>query len=396
MRFLTRLVVAIPLLFSLVQAIPAELIERTYQVDATNCKRSDADRNLVRAEFLTARAMMQAAAGAVLDANNKWANYFFDSGTLGKTSDSSEYYANISRLQTDSSYRVPIYCPVVGDAQYTASCRAGKAWAVAYARPASARKIVICPVWFDGLPSGTVKESSSKVRADCKASSSASSKWQVINQFKFTKCKQGKRISGWVFADIGYPAFTLFHEATHLEYGTGSDSLPNAASLRSKDYAYGRQNCSMLKAGTYENPTFCPKNSNGRYLCDPSTTFRNADSLSFVAAGIYWENQCGKTIGFAPTNPTAEQEENMDTEINDAHDTPNDEAALLVSILAGAVGGSGTSTSASTPQSTDDGSGGSTATAKSDPEPTKKKPAKATPTKKPKECNDSGTFSEST
>ncbi|KAL8707707.1 MAG: hypothetical protein Q9220_007287 [cf. Caloplaca sp. 1 TL-2023] len=355
MHFLARLAVAIPLLSSLAQAIPAELVERTFNIDATNCKRSQADRNLVTAEFLTARSLAQAAAGAVLDSNNKWANYFFDSGTLGKFQDSSEYYANISRLNGDTSYKVPVYCPAVGDAQYAASCRAGAVWAVAYARPASTRKIVLCPVWFDGLPSGTVKESSSKVRADCKPSSSASSKWQYINQFKFTK------------------SFTLFHEVTHLEYGTGSDSLSNTASLRSKDYAYGRQNCSSLKAGNYENAKFCPKNSNGRYFCDPSTTFRNADSLTFVAAGIYWEAQCGKTIGFAPTSATAAEQEEANTEGNDAYDTPDD---ADIDVNSG----------------TGDGDGGSGGSAPTSTAPTT---AKAKPTKPAAKCDGSATFSTS-
>ncbi|KAL8850430.1 MAG: hypothetical protein Q9221_004662 [Calogaya cf. arnoldii] len=79
---------------------------------------------------------------------------------------------------------------------------------------------------------------------------------------------------------------------THLKYATNSEGKDPKDDKRAFDYAYARQPCRDLRDGKHHNELLCGKD----HPCDSKLSFRNADTLAFVAAGIYWEAQCGKEI----------------------------------------------------------------------------------------------------
>lgn len=82
--------------------------------------------------------------------------------------------------------------------------------------------------------------------------------------------------------------------------------------FRTFDYAYGLTYCLQVATGPFDrtcmtekmkNPTkvkkVCPI-VNGREICQPEVTARNADTYSFVAAGIFFTARCGTAIPFPP------------------------------------------------------------------------------------------------
>lgn len=86
--------------------------------------------------------------------------------------------------------------------------------------------------------------------------------------------------------------------------------------MHARDYAYGRPDCKKLRDGTHENAALCKYDPEGK--CRPEKSFRNADTLAFVAAGVYWEAYCEKEIGREPADVTSETvEEDTDPIWND-------------------------------------------------------------------------------
>ena len=86
--------------------------------------------------------------------------------------------------------------------------------------------------------------------------------------------------------------------------------------FRAKDYAYGFNSCYQLAQGTFDrscvpyakdhkNP-LCPVNG-VEGVCPPERSSENADSYSFVAAGIYFSEKCNILIPLPPLPAAATQ-----------------------------------------------------------------------------------------
>ncbi|KAL8758247.1 MAG: hypothetical protein Q9184_003986 [Pyrenodesmia sp. 2 TL-2023] len=321
----THLTVAVVFVCTLSYAFPGIVSERqdigttNFNFDTNHCKRAQDQKDLVTTELGIARDMAKAAANAALDSNNKWSKYFFDDETLQTPDTIKSYYKKLSDLYDDSSYKVKIYCPVQGDSAFSA-CSSGRVWASTFAF-GSNKHITICPIWFDGIDENTVKEDSSVVKANCPKGAKGEKNWQQITSFKRIKCKPPACLPPTI-ADHGL-AFTMLHEMTHLNYATNSDGVPASENKRSLDYAYDRPDCKSLRDGTRSNANLCKDFPNN--VCPATKSFRNADTLAFVAAGIYWEEQCDKTIAI---EPEAGVTENNDPAFNDdldaGPDTPDE------------------------------------------------------------------------
>ncbi|KAI1857104.1 hypothetical protein JX265_011305 [Neoarthrinium moseri] len=102
----------------------------------------------------------------------------------------------------------------------------------------------------------------------------------------------------------------IVHECTHTQYTTG---LPEGKAL---DYAYGYNSCWLLPRNKYDRKCM-PENVRGRKvlcpdgqnpdeegICPPDRAIYNADSYSFVAAGVWFSNKLGKEVPLPPDPPT--------------------------------------------------------------------------------------------
>ncbi|KAL8688510.1 MAG: hypothetical protein Q9218_005599 [Villophora microphyllina] len=250
--------------------------------------------------------MASAVADATLNADNKWSGYFFDDSTNGKADISKEYYQNLSKLQDDKSYSVKIYCPTKGMSSYEDACSDGQTWASTQAF-GSDRHITFCPIWFDGINEDTIKEDSSVVKANCPKGAKGEKNWQQISAFK------------------GIKSFTALHEMTHLNYATASDK--RRVNIRARDYAYARPACKKLRDGTRVNQSLC------KGKCDAALSFRNADTLAFIAAGIYWESVCAKDIAIEPTASITETLNPKEDDTNDAGPDEDDSGTTTTSAM---------------------------------------------------------------
>lgn len=165
-------------------------MKRVFNIDDSKCKRDDDEKKLIKTELGIAMNIAQAAAAATLDSSNKWAKYFFDDETIKTPDEIESYYALLRDVFDDSKYPVGITCPKAsGDDDYQ-WCRNG-VWATTFAY--AGKRIVICPIWFDGF-SGGVKQDSSVVKANCKAGAKGEKNWQIIEQFKGIKCNTPKAV----------------------------------------------------------------------------------------------------------------------------------------------------------------------------------------------------------
>jgi hypothetical protein len=104
-------------------------------------------------------------------------------------------------------------------------------------------------------------------------------------------------------------ASVVVHECSHTNYAMGGDGT---ATL---DYAYGFNGCSKLAAGIfdrscvpYANPRklLCadPNNPGQEGICGADRSTRNADTYSFVAAGVWFTERCSREIPFPPPAET--------------------------------------------------------------------------------------------
>ncbi|KAL8664976.1 MAG: hypothetical protein Q9168_007804 [Polycauliona sp. 1 TL-2023] len=358
------------LLCGLSHALPGLLVKRTFTIDNDKCPRSQDDKDLIKTEFGIAQDMAQAVAASGLTSDNKWTKYFFDDETIKDPKAITSYYGKLRDVYDDSSYKVAITCPTKkGDADWDV-CGVGE-WAST--QSIGNKRIALCPIFFDGYKN-YIQEDSKTIASNCKTGAKGEKNWRIIEQFKGSK------------------AFTILHESSHLAYATDSDKLPPSQTKRARDYAYDRSSCKKLRDGTQRNVDLC--SSYDKKICPAEKSFRNADSIAFVAAeqlpkpnrasrltmcthqGIYWEKECGKTIH-------AEVQSGDPDEVEDpGSDTDNPDGS-----------GGATSTSSA-------GSSNQTSSPPQDPPPapepttTSKEPPKATPTPDPGPCK-SGMYSES-
>lgn len=83
---------------------------------------------------------------------------------------------------------------------------------------------------------------------------------------------------------------------------------------RSLDYAYGFNACYKLAHGTFDRSCvpykgtkpetiLCPDENGNDGPCPEDLEIKNADTWSFVAAGVYFSDKCGKEIPL-PDLPT--------------------------------------------------------------------------------------------
>ncbi|KAI4207060.1 MAG: hypothetical protein LQ346_000778 [Caloplaca aetnensis] len=161
--------------------------------------------------------------------------------------------------------------------------------------------ITICSIWFDGIDEDTLKEDSSVVKANCPKGAKGEKNWEQISFFK------------------GIKSFTMIHEMTYLNYTTNRDGVPASMNNRSLDYAYGQPDCKSLRDGNRRNAEWYKEFTDN--VCPATKSFRNADSLAFVASGIYWEGQCDKIIAI---ESEAGVTENYDPALNDDQDAEPD------------------------------------------------------------------------
>ncbi|KAL8691548.1 MAG: hypothetical protein Q9218_003245 [Villophora microphyllina] len=338
--------IAIVLLCGFSNAMPNQSIKkREFNLDPTGCRREQDQKDLITTELGVAIDMAKAAADTTLDSNNRWAKYFFDDATLTFPDMIKDYYKKLSAVADDEKYPVSIKCPVKNGPGWE-DCKDGETWGITQPY-GTKRYITVCPIWFDGYQDKEEKQDSSVVKTNCPKGAKAAGNWVNIDSFRAVK------------------SFTLLHEFTHLNYATGSDDVPEAQNNRSLDYAYERKGCKSLRDGKKQNIQLCKDYD--KKICPAALSFRNADTLAFVAAGIYWEKQCDKTIDIEPAPGTTE----LDSPIY--NDDP--------------------------PEPLDFGYSAAAATATTSAKP---KPAKTTSAKAPKKTKASsgtcasGTFSEST
>ncbi|KAL8759911.1 MAG: hypothetical protein Q9184_003471 [Pyrenodesmia sp. 2 TL-2023] len=278
------------LLCGLSDALPGILVKRDFAINDDECPRSQDEKNLIVTEFGIAQDMAQAVAASGLTSSNKWAKYFFDDETIKDPDQITSYYGKLRDLYDDPSYKVAITCPTKKEDADWDVCGTG-VWAST--QSAGNKRITLCPIFFDGYQNHE-KQDSSIVTSNCKPGAKGESNWKIIEQFKGIK---GDLSIAWgpylLITDVDI-AFTILHESSHLKYATDSDNVPPSKSNQSHDYAYDRPACKKLRDGGYANLDLCA--SYPRNICPAQKSFRNADSIAFVAAGIYWEDKCGKTI----------------------------------------------------------------------------------------------------
>ncbi|KAL8989648.1 MAG: hypothetical protein Q9169_008315, partial [Polycauliona sp. 2 TL-2023] len=257
MRLCSSIITGALLLCGLSRALPGTFVKRTFKIDTDKCPRSQDDKDLIETEFGIAKDMAGAVADFDLTSDNKWTKYFFDDETIKDPKPITSYYGNLRNTWSDPSFKVAITCPTKeGDADWDVC---GKdEWASS--QSAGNLRVTLCPLFFSDID-GYVKEDSSVVASNCKPGAKGEKNWKIIEQFKGNK---------------------------------DSEDLPPAESKQARDYAYDRSSCKKLRDGKQQNIDLC--SSYDKKICPAEKSFRNADSIAFVAAGIYWEDKCGKTI----------------------------------------------------------------------------------------------------
>ncbi|KAI4273032.1 MAG: hypothetical protein L6R38_006459 [Xanthoria sp. 2 TBL-2021] len=234
MYFYSHATTGILLLCGLSQALPGTLFKRTFTIDEGKCPRSQSDKDLIKTEFGIAQDMAQAVAASGLTSSNKWAKYFFDDETIKDPKAITSYYGKLRDVYDDSSYKVAITCPTKkGDADWDV-CGPGD-WAST--QSFGNKRIALCPIFFDGY-NNYDKQDSSIVASNCKKGAKGEKNWKIIEQFK---------------------------------------------GIKARDYAYDRSSCKKLRDGKQANTNLC--SSYDKKICPAEKSFRNADSIAFVAAG---------------------------------------------------------------------------------------------------------------
>ena len=188
---LPNLVIGLLLLSQFGLSLPGTNTKRDFKISDDDCKRSQKDKDLITTELGRANDIIKAAAGATLDSNNKWANYFFDDKTIKDPDRIKSYYQKLSSLDGDTNYNYAIVCPLKDGDNGWSSCSSGRVWAATFTF--GDNRVVICPAWFDGIKNsdGSVfkKKDSSIVETNCQPGAPGEKNWQDIAQFKGSKCK---------------------------------------------------------------------------------------------------------------------------------------------------------------------------------------------------------------
>ncbi|KFX87170.1 hypothetical protein V490_08483 [Pseudogymnoascus sp. VKM F-3557] len=93
----------------------------------------------------------------------------------------------------------------------------------------------------------------------------------------------------------------LLHEITHTSFAMSFNE-------KTEDYAYGFTFCLQLAAGTFDRScmtktmknekVLCPTSGGGDGVCNKELSVKNADTYSFVAAGVWYSSKCGVAIPF--------------------------------------------------------------------------------------------------
>lgn len=157
-------------------------------------------------------------------------------------------------------------------------------------------------------------QDSKVVQNNCKIGANGEKDWQHIQQYKAVK------------------SFVLFHALTHFTYASETQPL---------DYAYNLWDCKKLRDGKHKNENFCKDEPEA--MCKADKSFKNADTLAFVATGVYWEAQCEKEIdtevGLSSTtenldpfwnadeedtNPSSDTDRGLTDEPDETLDSPED------------------------------------------------------------------------
>ncbi|KAI4193781.1 MAG: hypothetical protein LQ350_008145 [Teloschistes chrysophthalmus] len=275
------------------------LFPRSYTLD---CKRSNADLSLLKAEFENAAKMADFAsknlgsdgakpylqglvAQSLLDPNANIINQLQDE------------YGRGAKMPGQDDYKFTVTC----DDKAT-RCKNGY-----YASMSDNNsKMNFCSAWWDviGTPAQGKPQlvSTDTILAACKGDDP---------QFKNLQDFWPSR------------AQSLLHELTHTKYYKVTD--------RTFDYAYGVQNCLDLAAGSRKMPDdralkkdgtpYCPDpNDNTKPgICDPTFSIDNADSLALIASGTWFSDaaQCKRQIPIALTaNPPSAPEGDPGTPID--------------------------------------------------------------------------------
>ncbi|KAL0939950.1 Mutanase Pc12g07500-like protein 1 [Colletotrichum truncatum] len=110
----------------------------------------------------------------------------------------------------------------------------------------------------------------------------------------------------------------ILHEATHTKYAMGDK--------KTVDVAYGFNGCTQLAKGGFDrskvaygkrrtitkrdgttklSQLICPNGNDEEGVCDPEMSVRNADTYSFIAAGIFFSQRCNKDIPLPACAPTS-------------------------------------------------------------------------------------------
>lgn len=99
-------------------------------------------------------------------------------------------------------------------------------------------------------------------------------------------------------------AATIIHECTHTRYAMDGDPCD--------DYAYGFIGCSRLPNGLfdrscarYASPKYvkCPGNDGKEGYCPSQFSTQNADTYAFIAAGVFFEQKCGRPVPYPALPP---------------------------------------------------------------------------------------------
>jgi hypothetical protein len=91
----------------------------------------------------------------------------------------------------------------------------------------------------------------------------------------------------------------IIHECSHTEFAMNGP--------KTLDYAYGFIGCSQLPQGLFDRAcaryarpgkVVCPNNAGVEGFCSGQTSIRNADTYAFIAAGVFFEQKCGRPVPY--------------------------------------------------------------------------------------------------
>lgn len=100
-------------------------------------------------------------------------------------------------------------------------------------------------------------------------------------------------------------AAVLVHEASHTTYAMQGMGPDGAKAL---DYAYGFVACTQLPRGAFDrscvpyrgSKALCGNAAGTEGVCEAHLSALNADTYSFVSAGVYFSQKCNREIQFPP------------------------------------------------------------------------------------------------